>query len=143
LTSTDRNPPADDDEESTMRDIPVVLDSYKLTVVESPAPKMREDGNGGFLPVTNRDGVTQFVVSLFAKLRTQPGQRSQKGEEIKVTLETDPGQDFPEDARVALVNPRINAYQIDSADGRSISGISFKAMGLAPAGPAPAPRGEK
>ena len=126
-----------------MRDIPVVLDGYKLTVVEPPAPKMREDGNGGFVAVTNREGVTQFVVSLFAKLRPAQGQRVPKGEEIKVTLETDPGQDFPEDARVALIHPRINAYQIDSPDGRSISGISYKAMGLAPAGPAPAPRGEK
>lgn len=126
-----------------MRDIPVVLDGYKLTVVEPPAPKMREDANGNLVPATNREGVTQFVVSLFAKLRTQPGQRAPKGEEIKVTLETDPGPDFGEDARVALVNPRINAYQIDGPDGRSISGISFKAMGLAPASPAPAPRGEK
>lgn len=126
-----------------MRDIPVVLDGYKLTVVEPPAPKMREDANGNLVPATNREGVTQFVVSLFAKLRTQPGQRAPKGEEIKVTLETDPGPDFEEDARVALVHPRINAYQIDSPDGRSISGISFKAMGLAPAAPAPAARGEK
>ncbi len=126
-----------------MRDIPVVLDGYKLTVVEPPAPKMREDANGNLVAATNREGVTQFVVSLFAKLRTQPGQRAPKGEEIKVTLETDPGPDFGEDVRVALVNPRINAYQIDSPDGRSISGISYKAMGLAPAGPAPASRGEK
>ena len=121
-----------------MRDIPVVLDGYKLTVVDPPAPKVREDGTA----VTNRDGVTQFVVSLFAKLRTESGQRAPKGEEIKVTLETDPGEGFDEDARVALIQPRINAYQIDSPDGRSISGIAFKAMGLAPAVGGPA-RGEK
>lgn len=128
-----------------MRDLPVVLDGYKLTVVEPPAPKMREDGRGGVVAVTNREGVTQFVVSLFAKLRTEPGQRAPKGEEIKVTLETDPGQDFPEDMRVALINPRISPFQIDSADGRSISGIAFKAFGLSPAvaGPAPAPRGKE
>ena len=29
-----------------MRDIPVMLSGYKLTVVEPPAPKMREDGDG-------------------------------------------------------------------------------------------------
>lgn len=121
-----------------MRDIPVMLDGYKLTVVEPPAPKMREDGT----LITNRDGVTQFVVSLFAKLRTQPGQRAPKGEEIKVTLETDPGEGFEEDVRVALVAPRLNAYQIDTEDGRSISGISFKAMGLTPVG-APAHRADK
>jgi hypothetical protein len=122
-----------------MRDIPVMLDGYKLTVVEPPAPKVREDGT----VVTNRDGVTQFVVSLFAKLRAQPGQRVPKGEEIKVTLETDPGDGFGEDARVALVGARVSAYQIDTPDGRSLSGISFKAVGLAPAGAGPMPRGEK
>jgi hypothetical protein len=49
---------------------------------------------------------------------------------------------FVEDMRVALHQPRINAYQIEN-NGRVTSGISFKAAGLAPAGPAPAPRGEK
>jgi hypothetical protein len=128
------------EEENVMRDIPVMLNGYKLTVVEPPMPKTREDGQGGQVLVTDRDGVTQFVVSLFAKLRALPGQRVPKGEEIKVTLETDPGEGFEEDVRVELVNPRINAYQIDSPDGRSISGISFKATGLKPLGVA---RGEK
>jgi hypothetical protein len=62
-----------------------------------------------------------------------------------VTLETDPGEGFEEDARVALINPRINAYEIKDGE-RTISGIAFKAAGLAPAhapAPAPAPRGEK
>ena len=123
-----------------MRDIPVVLSGYKLTVVEPPAPKTRDDGNGGQLAVVDRQGVTQFVVSLFAKLRVQPGERAPKGEEIKVTLATDPGPGFEEDARVELIDARLNAYQIDTEDGRSISGVSFKAMGLKPVG---VPRGEK
>ena len=115
-----------------MRDLKVLLNDYKLVVVEPPAPKMREDGQGGLVVVTDREGVTQFVVSLFAKLRVEGGVRAPKGEEIKVTLETDPGPGFEEDARVELINPRINAYQIDSPDGRSIFGISFKATGLTP-----------
>lgn len=123
-----------------MRDIPVVLSGYKLTVVEPPAPKTREDGNGGQVAVVDRQGVTQFVVSLFAKLQVQPGERAPKGEEIKVTLSTDPGEGFGEDTRVELIDARLNAYQIDTEDGRSISGISFKAMGLKPVG---ALRGEK
>ncbi len=118
-----------------MRDIPVMLEGYRLTVVEPPVPKLREDGSA----VTNRDGVAQFVVSLFAKQRTGPGQRAPKGEEIKVTLETDPGEGFVEDMRVALIQPRINAYQIDSPDGRTVSGIAYKAMGLAPATESPSP----
>jgi hypothetical protein len=122
-----------------MRDIPVVLSGYKLTVVEPPAPKTRDDGNGGQVVVVDRQGATQFVVSLFAKLRVGPGERAPKGEEIKVTLATDPGEGFGEDTRVELIDARLNAYQIDTEDGRSISGISFKAMGLKPVGP----RGDK
>ena len=112
-----------------MRDIPVMLNGYKLTVVEPPMPKTREDGT----VITNRDGVTQFVVSLFAKLRVPAGQRAPKGEEIKVTLEADPGPGFAEDDRVELVNARLNAYQLDTPDGRTVAGISFKAVGLTPA----------
>ncbi|GAA1393678.1 hypothetical protein GCM10009613_40540 [Pseudonocardia kongjuensis] len=122
-----------------MRDLPVVLDGYKLTVVEPPAPKTRQDSNGAEVPVTDRDGVAQFVVSLFAKLQPQAGQRVPKGEEIKVTLTTDPGDGFPEDVRVQLIDPKISPYAIESPDGRTVSGISFKAMGLKHAHPSPVP----
>lgn len=117
-----------------MRDIPVLLNGYRLTVVEPPEPKTRDDGTGRPVPVTDRNGVTQFVVSLFAKQRVGPGERAPKGEEIKVTLATDPGEGFEEDTRVELIDARLNAYQIDTEDGRSISGIAFKAMGLKPVG---------
>ena len=116
-----------------MRDLPVLLSGYRCTVVDPPCPKTRDDGTGNQVTVTDRDGVVQFVVSLFVKQRAQPGQRTPKGEEIKVTLATDPGPGFDEDTRVELVEPRINSYQIDSADGRSISGLAFKALGLKPA----------
>jgi hypothetical protein len=79
------------------------------------------------------------VVSLFLKQRVPAGERAPKGEEIKVTLATDPGPGFEEDTRVELIGPRINAYQIEN-EGRVISGIAFKALGLKPAGtPAPVP----
>jgi hypothetical protein len=127
-----------------VQDLPVILEQYKLTIVEPPAPKTRRDENGRDVVVTDRQGATMFVVSLFAKLQVGPGERAPKGEEIRVTLETDPGEGFPEDARVQLIRPRINAYQIENKDnGRVTSGIAFKAAGLSPAGPAPAPRGEK
>src|SRR4051794_15678335 len=122
-----------------MRDIPVVLSGYKCTVVDPPVPKTRDDGAGGQVVVTDRTGVTQFVVSLFVKQRVAAGERAPKGEEIKVTLATDPGPGFDEDTRVELVDPRISPYQIDSPDGRSISGLAFKAIGLKPATPAPLP----
>jgi hypothetical protein len=124
-----------------MRDLPVVLSGYKCTVVDPPRPKTRDDGSGGQVVVTDRDGVTQFVVSLFLKQRVGAGERAPKGEEIKVTLATDPGEGFEEDTRVELIDARLNAYQIETEDGRSISGISFKAMGLKPVGAAA--RGER
>ena len=126
-----------------MRDIPVLLNGYRLTVVEPPEPKTRDDGAGRQIPVTDRNGVTQFVVSLFAKQRVGPGERAPKGEEIKVTLATDPGEGFDEDTRVELIDAKLNAYQIDTEDGRSISGIAFKAMGLKPAQTAPSVRAER
>jgi hypothetical protein len=117
-----------------MRDLPVVLSGYRCTVVDPPCPKTKDDGNGGQVVVVNRNGVTQFVVSLFIKQLVGPGERAPKGEETKVTLETDPGEGFDEGTRVELINPRINSYHIESDDGRSIAGIAFKALGLKPAG---------
>ncbi|GAA5139156.1 hypothetical protein [Pseudonocardia adelaidensis] len=135
-----------------MQDLPVILEQYKLTIVEPAAPKTRrDDKTGQDVVVTDRQGATMFVVSLFAKLQVRAGERAPKGEEIRVTLETDPGEGFAEDARVKLINPRINAYQIENKDnGRVTSGIAFKAAGLTPAGaqapapaPVPSPKGEK
>ena len=122
-----------------MRDIPVNLGGYKLTVVEPPTPKMREDAKGQQVLVTDRDGATQFTVSLFAKLRVKAGERAPKGEEIKVTLGTDPGPDFGEDVRVELLDARVSPYQLESA-GRVTSGLAWRAMGIKHAAPAPAPR---
>jgi hypothetical protein len=122
-----------------MQNIPAMLNGYRMSVVDPPAPKVREDGS----MVVNRDGVTQFVVSVFAKLRPGPGERAPKGEELKVTLETDPGQGFEEGARVELISPRVSPYEIKGDNGRTVSGLAFRAMGLSPAAPAPAPRGEK
>lgn len=127
-----------------MRDIPVILDGYKLTVVEPPTVKTRTDERGREVPVLDREGVTQFVVSVFAKQRAKPGQRAPKGEEIKVTLATDPGPGFGEDTQVALVGATISPYQMENR-GQVTSGLAFKAQNLAPAVPAPvpAPRPEK
>ena len=119
---------------SQTKNLPVVLGGYRCTIVDPPCPKTKDDGKGGEEVVVDRNGVTQFVVSVFLKAIPGPGERAPKGEEIKVTLETDPGPGFEEGDRVELINPRINSYQIDTEDGRSISGIAFKALGLKPAG---------
>jgi hypothetical protein len=114
-------------EERAMRDISINLHGHRLTVVESPAPKVREDGSA----VTDREGVTQFVVSLFAKQRPVAGRRTPKGEEIRVTLSSDPGPGFEEGEWVELIDPRVNAWEIrDESTGRMSSGLAFKAMGM-------------
>ncbi len=120
-----------------MQNIPVVLDGYRMTVVEPPAVKTDQEGK----PLLTRDGVRQFVVHVFVKAQAGPDGRAPKGEEIKVTLETDPGEGFDEGARVALVGPRVSPFEIKGDNGRVTSGLSFRAVGLAPAGPVPAPRG--
>ena len=61
------------------KNVPIVTSGYKLTVVEPPAPKTRDDGQGGQVVVTDRQGVTQFVVSLFAKLRVDGGVAGAEG----------------------------------------------------------------
>ncbi|MDQ2709326.1 MAG: hypothetical protein M3Z25_17595 [Actinomycetota bacterium] len=113
-----------------MRDLAVVMSEYRLTVVEEPGMKLKRDGSG---PVLDRDGVAQFVVSVFAKRLATPGEFAAKGEELRVTLATDPGEGFQEGLRVELVDPRVNAWEIrDDETGRVSSGLAFKALGLKP-----------
>jgi hypothetical protein len=119
-----------------VNNLPVILSGWKLTLVDPPTMKMREDERGHLVPVTDRDGAAQFVVSLFAKLAVEPGQRAPKGEEIKVTLTADPGEGFYEGQRVELIDPRVSPYQVENR-GRVSSGLSFKATGLKPVEPAP------
>lgn len=118
-----------------MKDIPVNLGGYRLMVTEEPQMKMRENPAGEQEPVVDRDGITQFVVMLFAKPRPQPGVRPGKGEEIKVNLSCDPGEGFTEGSYVELVNPVLNTFEIaDRENPRKISqaGVWFKADGLKP-----------
>ncbi len=116
-----------------MRDLPVDLGGYVLIVSESPSVKTRER-DGEVMEVVDRaTNAKVFTVSLFAKLRTAgPGGRRAKGEEIRVTLETDPGEGFEEGAPVALVNARVSPYAIEGPYGTN-AGIAFKAAGLVPA----------
>ncbi len=113
-----------------MRDLSVNFSGYRLTVVEEPQVKEKRDGTG---PVLDRNGAAQYVVSLFAKRVPVEGERAPKGEEIRVTLETDPGEGYQEGLRVELVHPRVNAWEIkDEETGRVSSGLAFKALGLKP-----------
>ncbi|MEY8040562.1 hypothetical protein AB8O55_14245 [Saccharopolyspora cebuensis] len=83
--------------------------------------------------MTDRQGVHQFVVSLFAKRRVQPGEFAGKGDEIKVTLTADPGEGFEEGTYVELVNATVSHWETQNGD-RYRSGLSFRADGLTPLG---------
>ena len=110
-----------------MRDIPVVLSGWRLMVTEEPALKTREvDGTSEI--VTDRDGVSQFVVSVFAK------SKGQKGEEIRVTLSADPGEGFDEGTMVELVGATVSPYSFKNNRGETVSGLAWRAAGLKPLG---------
>lgn len=110
-----------------MKNIPVNLAGFRLTVVESPSVKVNEDGS----PKTDWSGATKFEVALFARQKPVAGQRTPKGEEIRVTLATDPGAGFEEGDWIELIDPRVSPWEIKD-QGRMSSGLSFKAMGLKP-----------
>jgi hypothetical protein len=111
-----------------MRNIPINLGGYRLMISEAPTMKTRKGKNGQDEVVTDNDGVTKFVVSLFAKIK------GQKGEEIKVTLATDPGDGFDEGELVELVNPVASPYSFKNDRDETVAGIAFSAAGLKPLG---------
>jgi len=113
-----------------MRDIPADLGGYALMVTECPERKTREVDGRVEVVVDRATNAAVFTVSLFAKLRAGDGVRRAKGEEIKVALETDPGEGFDEGTYVQLVNLRVSPYSFLNDRGQTLSGLSFKATGL-------------
>ncbi|MFD5831333.1 hypothetical protein [Lentzea sp. NPDC060358] len=106
-----------------MKNMPIILSDRRLMLTELPTLKTREvDGHTEI--VTDKDGAQQFVVSLFMKAK------GEKGEEVKVTLGTDPGDGFDEGDIVDLVDPRASFYSFKNGRGETVSGIAYRAMGL-------------
>lgn len=110
-----------------LSNIPVLLDGYTLQITEEPTMKMRTDERGQEVPATDRDGAQLFVVKLFAKPPAGPSGRRGKGDEITVTLATDPGDQFEEGDRVSLVEPTVSMWSNDFG-----AGLTFKAVALVP-----------
>lgn len=115
-------------EKAMLRNIPVNLSGFRLMVTEAPAMKMRKDDEGREVAVTDREGAAKFVVSLFAKAK------GEKGEEIRVTLDADPGEGFEDGDLVELVDARVSPYSFKNDRGETVSGIAFSAAGLKPLG---------
>lgn len=109
-----------------MRNIPVNLGGYKLMVTEGPTQKTRERDGVTEIVTDPRTEAVLYTVSLFAKAK------GQKGEEIKVTLETDPGDEVEDGSLVELIEPRVSPYEFVNGQGEKISGIAFRAVGVKP-----------
>lgn len=114
---------------SQLRNIPVMLDGYKLQVTEEPTVKMRENDSGVLEAATDWQGITQYVVTLFAKPRPVEGRPAGKGAEIRVTLETEPQEQSDDGSRVELINARVSHWE-NELGGRKMSGLSWKATGV-------------
>ena len=107
-----------------MRNIPVNLGGFKLRVVEAPQIKTNDEGVVAMVYGTNDP---QYVIGVFAK-PTQVDEKGRRGrgEELRVTLMSDPGQ-VEEGDMVELIAPTVSHWE---KDGRS--GLSWKAQGLKP-----------
>lgn len=121
-----------------MRDLPVDLGGYKLLVTEAPEMKTRVDRETGqVVPATEfGSDEPQFVVMLFAKQREAgPNGRKSKGEEIKVTLPRQPGEEIEEGTYVELSGVLASPYEMKNEKGViTNSGLSFKARSIVPLG---------
>ncbi|GAA3857513.1 hypothetical protein GCM10022243_23770 [Saccharothrix violaceirubra] len=115
-----------------MRNIPVVLAGWRLRVTEDPELKTYEK-DGVQEVATDQDGTSLFVVSLFAKPLPVEGRKAGKGEEIRVTLMMDPGS-IGEGDLVELIDATVSPYSFKNDKGETVSGISFRAVGLKPLG---------
>jgi hypothetical protein len=111
-----------------LNNIPVVLEGYTLQVTEEPTFKMKiDDKTKVESPATAYDGSQLFTVKLFAKPPAGPSGKRGKGDEIAVTLMTDPGDEFQEGDPVDLVDPTVSMWSNDFG-----AGLSFRAMALVP-----------
>lgn len=113
-----------------LKNIPVLLEGYRVQVTEEPVLKMIEKEDGSQVPATDpRDGSQQFVVMLFVKPNPVNGRPTGKGQEIKVTLETPADEDVVFGSLVELINPRVSHWENDF-NGRTMSGLSWRATGI-------------
>lgn len=113
-----------------LKNIPVVLEGYKLRVTEEPTAKTYTNDDGVAEMAVDPTTKTQlFVVSVLMKQRpSEQGGRVGKGFEVKVTLDADPGE-IEEGQVVELIKPRISQWE---KNGRN--GVAVRATGLTPVG---------
>lgn len=113
-----------------LKNVPVVLDGYKLRVTEEPVAKTYTNDTGGTEVAFDMNGAQLFVASLLMKQRPSEGRRAGKGFEVKVTLETDPsGEEIEEGQLVELIQPRISQWSMNGREGVSLRATGIKVAG--------------
>ncbi|MGW1681658.1 hypothetical protein [Saccharopolyspora sp. NPDC002376] len=114
-----------------LKNVPVVLEGYKVRVVEEPVVKMYKNRDTGKQEIaTSQDGAPLYEMSIFMKsIPTEEGKRAPKGFEMKVTLETEPQDKIEEGELVALHQPRLSQFVLDNG----AQGVTLKALGVMPA----------
>lgn len=111
-----------------LKNVPVQLEGYKVRALEAPQFKTFQNDAGKIEQQTTPDGAPLYELSVFMRQRPQDGQRTPKGFEVKVTLETEP-QESLEDEVVELVNPRISQWSRNGRDGVSLRATGVKLAG--------------
>ncbi|GAA0509370.1 hypothetical protein [Saccharopolyspora thermophila] len=113
-----------------LRNVPMVLEGYKLRVVEDPVVKTyTKDGKTEV--ATNDEGEPMYVVSVYMKPKPrEDGRPAGKGTEMKVTLETQPPAEVVDGELVELHMPRFSQFSMDNGG----TGLTIKARGIKIAG---------
>ncbi|MEV6226938.1 hypothetical protein AB0L88_03470 [Saccharopolyspora shandongensis] len=113
-----------------LRNVPVVLEGYKLRVVEDPVVKTyTKDGKTEY--ALNDDNQPMYVVAVYMKPKPrEDGRPAGKGTEMKVTLETKPPEEVTDGELIELHNPRFSQFPMDNGG----TGLSMRAAGVKLAG---------
>ncbi|RKT82945.1 hypothetical protein SAMN05421805_10382 [Saccharopolyspora antimicrobica] len=113
-----------------LRNVPMVLEGYKLRVVEDPVIKTyTKDGKTEY--ALNDNDQPMYVVALYFKAKPrEDGRPAGKGTEMKVTLETQPSEEITDGALVELHNPRFSQFPMDNGG----AGLTIRASGIKLAG---------
>ncbi len=114
-----------------LKNVPVLLQGYKMRVVEDPVVKTFTKDGKTEVATNQETGDPMYSVSIYMKpLPTEDGRRPAKGTEMKVTIERKPDEEIVDGAVVELHNPRISQFALDN--GQTI--LSMRAAGLKLAG---------
>lgn len=119
-----------------MKDVPADLRGYKFIVSEAPTVKLVTDKATGQEKVSTIYGTEdpKYVIRLFSKpVEAGPTGVRGKGEEIKVTLLSEPGDEIDEGVYVDLIGPTVSPYAMTDANNKLTgSGLSYTARAVSP-----------